>query len=361
MIGLDISSLADPESTGCQRYILNLIREMEDLKKDKNFTYFLKMSRFLKKKNIPKKELGESSINYFQPPIWLPRTIDVFHGPDARCPRYWGPFKVPTVVTIHDTFMDNDDEEVKTSNPTKRRKEFKQLSKTVDQVIVPSNSTKTDLLDTYSFSSSNINIIPEAPDPVFEPPTKKQLKGFRNTYQLPDRYILAAGSDTKRKNTLRTCKAFLNSSIPPKGKLVLYGHSYRDWLVEKLSTEAMTQIVTFEGITDEELRKLYGGSEYFVFASLYEGFGLPILEAMACGISVITSDRSSMREVGRKGSLLVNPKSKKEISEAMVKLWEDDSFRNYLEDKAKEHVKSYSWKKTTEEHIKVYEDAMNTN
>ncbi|WP_227536753.1 glycosyltransferase family 4 protein [Klebsiella michiganensis] len=164
-----------------------------------------------------------------------------------------------------------------------------------------------------------------------------------NKKQFGFNYILCVSNRKKHKNEFETLRAYKQSGLYSKMKLVFTGKPDEDILVY-INEMALTEYVHFTGfLPDNELPELYRGASGVVFVSLYEGFGLPVIEAMASGVPVVTSNTTSLREVAGKAALLVDPTNTNEIALALIKIVNDDLFRNELIKLGLEQAKKYSW------------------
>jgi len=164
--------------------------------------------------------------------------------------------------------------------------------------------------------------------------------------RLPFPYLLCVSNRKRHKNEFRVVDAFATSSLAEQLHLVFTGNPTRE-LREFIEQHHVTREVYFAGtIPEEKLPSLYGGAQALIFPSLYEGFGLPLLEAMACGTPVLTSNVTAMPEVAGDAALLVDPTSVEEISVAMRKIVSDSSLREQLQRKGRERAGQFTWSNT---------------
>lgn len=185
------------------------------------------------------------------------------------------------------------------------------------------------MLSVSALKPEQIEVVYEWVSGNFKRGTEKQIAQFKKKYKLPEKFVLAIGGIGKRKNLERIKNASKDFD------LVI---SLKDLQVD-----------------DEELPLLYSSAEALVYASLYEGFGLPVLEAMACGTPVITSNVSSMPEIAGGAAILVNPEKTDEIKRALGNVMNDQDLRNELIEKGEKRAKEFSWKKAAKETANVYE------
>ena len=226
----------------------------------------------------------------------------------------------------------------------------KTSAKRADKIVAVSNSTKKDLSRLYNIDKQKISVIYEGVDSMFHPQPAKEINRIRRRYDLNKKYFLFIGSLKKIKNVpvlLRAFAAFLEKRAGDY-QLVLVGSNY--WPDGEINAiikakKLQKKVKSLGFVSDHDLPGLYSGSSAFIMPSLYEGFGIPILESMACGTPVITSNTGSMPEIAGKAALLVNPLDTAEICKKMWLLEEDSSLRSRLIQKGLLRAKQYSWSK----------------
>ncbi len=233
----------------------------------------------------------------------------------------------------------------------------------VGQVIAVSSQTKNDLQRYFHLPDERIAVIPEAPGPLFRPSKAPALAATRRRYNLPARYVLYFGSNKPHKNLVRLVDAWATVAgrdpdvSAGRCPLVIGGHWDARYPEARDRAEALElgQRVRFIGpVAEEVLPALYGGATLFVFPSLYEGFGLPLLEAMACGTPVVCSNRSSLPEVVGDAALLVDPVDVAALADALLRLLEDTALREHLTERAIARAATFSWERAARETLEVY-------
>jgi glycosyltransferase involved in cell wall biosynthesis len=229
-----------------------------------------------------------------------------------------------------------------------------------DVIITPSEWTKQDALNYYNVPESKIKVIYEAPAPTFQPVTDPAaLQHVRQKYRLPEKFILHVATIEPRKNLSRLLDAF-GTLLPdwPDLNLVLVGK--KGWLYEaffqKLQASGLQEKVIFPGYVDElDLPAFYQLAELFVFPSLYEGFGLGPLEAMACGAPVISSNSSSLPEVVGDAGLLIDPTDTAALSQALRQVLGNAELRRDLKQRGLLQAQKFSWQRAVDKLEEVYQ------
>lgn len=231
------------------------------------------------------------------------------------------------------------------------------LVRAVKKVIVVSEYTKIRLSEMTGVSPEKIEVIYNGIDERFSPKSKEEISIAQKLLSLPsDKYILSLSSLEPRKNLHRLLEAWniICHKLPKDIWLVLAGGKGKSTVFKNLSFDSLPPRVYFTGyIPDEHLPALYSGAIAFAYVSLYEGFGLPPLEAMACGVPVITSNITSIPEVVGDAAILVNPYDVEEIADSIYKLIDDATFRERLKLTGLNRAKSFSWDKTAGQTWKI--------
>ena len=231
-----------------------------------------------------------------------------------------------------------------------------------DRIIVISDFIRSEAIQRYGLPPEKLTTIPLGVDPeiyrVYDP---QGLGPIREKYRLPESFILFVGSLEPRKNLERLLLAYqnLDESTRNEVKLVLVG--FKGWENKKLvsSIREMKSDVFYLGYAPEEdLGKIYNLARLFIYPSLYEGFGLPPLEAMACGCPVVVSNAASLPEVCGEAAYYVDPQDPNSISEGIAQVLRDDRLRHALVQKGTDRASSFTWEKSAREHLRVFEEML---
>jgi glycosyltransferase involved in cell wall biosynthesis len=284
--------------------------------------------------------------------------LDVLHSPHYTVPLRGG--GAASVVTFHDfTFLLYPE----LHEPAKRvffPAMMRQSARRATHLISDSNSTRTDLIQRWGIPGERITTVPLAAESRYQPARPQQVAEVCARYGVrPDGYLLYVGTLEPRKQVDRLVEAFALATPSLSGlELVVAGK--RGWMYDRIfarvSALGLECRVRFPGyVPDEDLPALYGGATAFVYPSRYEGFGLPVLEAMSCGVPVITTDVSSMPEVAGDAALLVRPDSVDELAGALRRVAQDPALREELRAKGLRRAQAFSWDRCARETLAVYQ------
>ncbi len=272
---------------------------------------------------------------------------------------------IPTVLTVHDLIFERFPQFHKRMNYLYLRTAMPLYCRRATAIITISEATKDDLLTFYGVDPAKITVISEAAAPQFVPQSQERIAAVRRRYALPPRYILAVGTIEPRKNLTRlvdACGPLLQEGLADA--LVLVGS--RGWLYESffqhLETLPWRDKVILPGfVADEDLPAVYGGATLTAQPSLCEGFGLPVLEAMACGSPVCASNASSLPEVAGDAARYFSPKSTEEMSETLRYLLCDPAVRQEMRQAGLQRAATFSWERTARQTMAVYERVIHSS
>lgn len=266
---------------------------------------------------------------------WLVGKVDVIHGSDWVEPSS----KYPSVTTIHDLVFKKYPDTVDPFILQTQTRRLAKIVRTNSQIIADSKSTKNDLMKIYGLKSGRIDVIYPGIDTNYKPQLKKEIVRVKKKYNLPNSYIFSLGTQEPRKNLAHLTEAVAKLDIP----LVIAGrHGWGD----------KTQTLGF--VPDSDLPALYSGAQVFAFPSIYEGFGFPVLEAMACGTPVVTSNISSLPEVAGSAGILVDPLDVGSIRRGIKQAQKS---RAKLIPLGLKQAKQFTWERCAKQVLEVYEKA----
>ena len=352
------------KGTGIGTYSYNLFKQLLNNYKENDYTFFWSGKDY-HEFNIDNNSIIMTSKrhqsffeNYYIPEFINKHNFEIYHIPQNGIGLSKN-IECKKIVTIHDLIPYIMPETVGKGYLKKFVKEMPDIIDNSDGILTVSHYSKKDILKFFpNFPKDKIFVTPLASDDSFRPLNKNLcLKDVQNKYNFSNPYILYIGGFSARKNVSGLIKAFKNSinSLNSKLTLVIVG-ALRDEgkqmidLVNDLNIE--NEIIFTDFVEDSYLPILYNGCEVFVYPSYYEGFGLPPLEAMSCKVPVITSNITSIPEVVSDCGILINPSNSDSLSNALVKILNDENLKENLAKKGYERSKKFSWKNTS---IKTFE------
>jgi len=356
IIGVDGNEANVEKKVGVSVYTLNLLNYFK-----KNSDRLTRFKIFLKKKPLFHLPSSSSYFSYeiiygrflwsqiFLPLRLLKKDIDVFFSPAHYGPRFC---PIPLVVTIHDLSYIYYPNEFLKKDLYRLKNWTGYTIKAAKKIIAVSNSTKNDLIKIYKVPSQKIKVIYNG---------FNQYKGIKvsslRERKLQKPYILYIGTLQPRKNLINLIRSFYKfNQIYTKFELIIAGK--KGWLYQKIFEEVKNlgiedKVFFTDYVTDHQLVYLYQNAFCLVMPSFYEGFGLPILEAMHFSCPVLASFSSSLPEVGGEACLYFNPEDINDLTEKLIKLNNDLFLREKLIEKGKKRIKLFSWKKCAQETLKI--------
>lgn len=281
--------------------------------------------------------------------------VNLYHATDFVLPPIHK--KTKSIVTIHDLSYIRVPEAASPSLKAYLDVVVPRSLNRATHIHAVSETTRQDLITLYNIPPEKISVIFNAVESHFKPITPS--KEIFEKYHIPNvPYIITVGTVQPRKNYSRLVKAVAQLRTRHDIHLVVVGG--RGWLEDEfyatIRDAKMTDYVHLTGfVADEDLPALYTGAIAMAFPSLYEGFGIPILEAMACGVPVVSSNSSSLPEVAENAALLIDPYSVDEVLEALERVITDHSMRNMLIQRGFEQAKKFSWDTSASQLLQLYQ------
>lgn len=350
-IGIYARGLSE-KSGGVKVYINELTKAIINNigKKDELFIFHsLKEGAFSEKKNV-KEIMLKSKNKLYSDFIEAPKEINKHNLDVVFFPKNVIPYgiKAKKILTIHDLayYMPKYDA-YKFSDTVYMKKMIKSSCKRADKIIAVSENTKNDLINILNVPQDKISVVHEGADKKFKKiKDKKILSEVRKKYKLDNPFIFYAGSISPRKNIKRLVKVFNDIHDNVKMDLVITGNKLWNNDEEMKAIKKNSRIKVFGFVPEDHLPVLYNLASAYVYPSLYEGFGLPILEAQACGCPILASNASSLPEVAGKGALYFDPYNEEDLSYAIIKITKDQNLRRSLIKEGLKNSKNFSWDKT---------------
>ncbi|NDJ85644.1 MAG: glycosyltransferase family 4 protein [Chloroflexi bacterium] len=264
----------------------------------------------------------------------------------------------PTVLTVHDLIFKLFPEHHKSLNHIFLNRAMPLFVKRADAIITISLASKRDLVTHYNVPPEKITVVYEAAAPDFAPPTPEAIARVRQHYQLPENYLLVVGTIEPRKNYSRLVTALMRLRERHIDlKLVVVGR--KGWLYDEFfqtirDLQAEEHVIFPGYVPDDDLPAVYGAATIAVMPSLYEGFGLPVLEAMACGTPVVSSDAASLPELGGEVARYFAPTDLEAMIDTLQSVLDDDTLRQEMSAAGPAQAARFSWDRTAQETLAVY-------
>ena len=326
-----------------QLYIQNLRGDASELKKSPFSKLEIPLPGAKNYKDIVTKlRVKEILTNYDM--LHIPHNYEV-----VACPE-------KTLVTIHDAMFFSYPEDFLGHNVA--RNNYPKLAKNCKAIVTCSESSKSDIVNYMNIHPEKVTVIPWGISTEIYYPELKEILGFNlNAFKLQRPYFMMVSCNTGRKNTLsllRAYKLFLHTN--PEHDLVLVWNKPPSEIISEFYKEIQTERIHFlSGIDTNKLRSLYSGATATFFPSKYEGFGLPILESMACGTPVVTCRNSSLSEVGGEVALYTDPNNLEQMADFMLQFENASINISELKEKSLVHAAQFKWSRCADQYVQFYQ------
>ena len=368
-IAIDAHSVGN-QLAGNETYAVNLIEALAEVDQSNQYTLYVtrqsaidrfanRWPNFKVKRTVPHTPLVRIPVTLSAELRRNP--VDVLHvqytaPPLAPC---------PVVVTIHDLSFEHLPETFNRRSRAQLRLTVRHTARKAAQILTLSEFSRRDIVDTYRIAPDRVSVTPAAAPSHFKPiEDETELRKIREIYGIERDYILSVSSIQPRKNLIRLIEAYSSlRGSRPEGKLpqlVLVGK--RAWLDNETFRAAQRHSanndIAFTGyVAEKDLPALYSGATCFVYPSFFEGFGLPILEAMQCGAPVIGGNRTSIPEVVGNAGLLFDPFNTNSLVQALTRMLDNSEYRAALRILGLERARQFDWKQTARMTLQAYQKA----
>ncbi|MBC9784850.1 glycosyltransferase family 4 protein [Heliobacterium chlorum] len=356
-IGIDARAAIWYRGTGIGTYTYQLCRHLYDVCKQEELRFFWPGDEF-RNLHITQDDVFrqvEQNKDRFWEEIHIPQVIqkeniDLYHVPQNGIGLPY-PKECPLVATIHDLIPYIYPETVGKGYLKIFLEEMPRILEVVDHVIAPSHCTARDLEQIAGVPRSKITVIYEAAEPIYQPMDREQARLFmKERFSVDKPYILYVGGFSPRKNIRLLIHAFhqVRPYLPEEYCLIIPGKQSKEYndLESMVAALRLQEHIRFLGFVNvDELPWIYNGASVFVYPSLYEGFGLPPIEAMACGTPTLVSNVSSLPEVAGDGALLFSPIRTEQLSELIYAVLTDPELAAELGRKGLQRARCFSWRR----------------
>ena len=358
-----------PKRVGSSEFCFQLLKKLYELDKANNYIVYLpqeptadmpKEIASWKYKVIPNKKLW--TIFGLSKNLIKEKNLDLFFSPTHYSPLF---SSCPQIISILDVSYKLFPEMFPKKDLLKLALWGKLSIRRAKKIITISNSSKNDIINEYRILANKVEVIPLGIKDVNASDMNKSE--FIEKYNLKNPYVLFVGTLQPRKNIAKLIEAFAklkteNLKLKTSLDLVIVGRKGWDYekILEAPDKFGVSERVKFlEDVTNEDLPLFYKNAEVFVLPSLYEGFGLPILEAMQYDCPVVTSNVSSLPEAGGDAAIYFDPNNAEDIAEKIEKVISDPKLREEMVRKGKEQIKKFSWEKSAKDVIRIFETINN--
>lgn len=317
-------------------------------------------------------KLPSSTFGHLLPSLWrvngitadLRRdNIDLFHGLSNELPLNIGRSGIPSVVTIHDVIFRHYPQFYKPIDRKIYDYKFAKAAREATRVIAISQCTRRDIVNSYGIPIEKIDVVYQGCDPSFSRPvTEAEIQAMRKKYGIDGPYFVTIGTVESRKNQLLAVKAL--RGLPDDISLVIVGRAtpYADEIRRYIAANSLTTRVKWiEGAPFADLPVLYRGAIFSTYTSLFEGFGLPVIESLSAGIPVIVASGSCLEEAGGPRTPAIRPDDVDALVHFGSKMIFDQKYREFVGEGGRQYVSRFNEETFTKQVIDVYHKALNHN
>lgn len=286
--------------------------------------------------------------------------LDLLHSPDFIPPAFG---YRRSVITVHDLNFLYYPKFLTAESRRYYNQQIEWAVQRADHILADSHSAQVDLITLLNVSSEKVTVVHLAADPAFCPLSKKEARRIAAQHDLKSGFLLFVGTLEPRKNIpglLRAYRLLLDEAVTTAPLVLVGGMGWLyDEVFERVEALCLTEHVRFlHDVPDADLPGLYNAASVLVTPSFYEGFGLPALEAMACGTPVVVAERASLPEVVGEAGLLVNPDDPEDIAHALIRVLTEDSLRAQMRKQGLAQAARFTWERTARETLAVYQEVL---
>jgi len=361
-----LSGQAGYRSAGVHQYIHYLLRHLAEVANDTRITVLLGKGvlpagvslNAVRSRWSTDRPLMRTMWEQLAQPLVLHRIrADLAHGPVLAAPLFTDR---PTVITVHDLSFVRFPYLFRPANRLYLTVMARLSARRARRLIAVSAHTASETTRLLNVPRDRIDVVYHGVDPAFRPLPADEVETFRRRHGLPDRFVLSVGTLEPRKNHARLVEAF-ERVRDGRTRLVLVGG--KGWLYDdlfaKVETLGLQDDVTFAGyVPQKDLPLWYNAAEAFAYPSLYEGFGLPVIEAQACGTPVLTSNLPPLTEAAGDAALEVDAYNVNDIATELERLLGDEALQHDLQERGLAHAGQFAWSRTARETLEVYRRAV---
>ena len=315
--------------------------------------YFPKNEYFAYSPKLSEREIrivGITPKNKFLWRSWLIKNdlkrdgIQIYHGLSNELPFGKMPSGIKMVVTIHDLIFERYPKLYPFFDRIIYKIKFRKACQNADAVVAVSEQTKRDIIDFYGINPEKIHVIYQDCDAAFqEKQSSEQIEKIKEKYQIKKKYILSVGTIIERKNQASLVAAFHQLNLSNYELILVGSHSkYQDEIEKYIQENNIQHVKILNKVPFQDLPAIYQGSELFVYPSFFEGFGIPIVEALHSGIPVVAATGSCLEEAGGEGALYANPLDINDLADKILQILVNKDLRKQLIEAGQKHVEQFS-------------------
>lgn len=270
--------------------------------------------------------------------------IQIYHGLSNELPFGKMPSGIKTVVTIHDLIFERYPKLYPFFDTLIYKVKFRKACKNADAVVAVSEQTKRDIVDFYGINPAKIHVIYQDCDVAFQEKLNvEQLEKVKEKYQIKKKYILSVGTIIERKNQAMLVAAFHQLNLSNYELILVGGHSkYQDQIEKYIKENRVHHVKILNKVPFQDLPAIYQSAELFVYPSFFEGFGIPIVEALHSGVPVVAATGSCLEEAGGEGALYANPLDINDLADKILQVLVNKKLKNQLVEAGQKHIKQFS-------------------
>ncbi|MCB8994092.1 MAG: glycosyltransferase family 4 protein [Bacteroidales bacterium] len=307
--------------------------------------------------NIIYRQMGSVWRSGFMGRTIASKHIDIFHGLSNELPLDIKKSNAVSILTIHDLIFMRYPELYRSTDRAIYKSKFHRSCRQADRVVAISEQTKEDIIHFFNIKPEKIRVIYQGCSPLYYEKAGQDFKQrVKQKYSLPEKYILYVGTIEERKNLLQLVKAIHEYKIDVPLIVVGRPTPYHEKVIEYISQKKVSNIQFLRDVLQEDLPSIYQMAEVFVYPSSFEGFGIPILEALNSGTPVITGTGGCLQETGGPDTIYVNPQKTEEIAASINQLLDNSELRRKMIEAGYIHARGFREERTANEIMKLYKE-----
>lgn len=352
-IGIDTTSVAQPRIVGISRFVVNLVANLAAMPNDDEYYLCYRPRALRHPRRIWRPRDPRFHVRLLQEPFnqRLVRMLDVYHATDQRLPHYYD--RVPFLGTLHDVFYLSQPDAGSTRTRTRWQARYHDVAARARLIMTLSEFSKAEIVRLLNVSPQRVRVVPLAPSAGYAPQPPELIAAVRRRYGLEHPYILFGGGFGRRKNPLGALRAFAQAlpRLPADVGLALSGVGgplEADVRAYIRDTGLTARVKLLGFVPDADHPALISGCLLYFFPSLLEGFGLPALEAMACGAPLLSSSTTSLPEACGDAAVLVDPSDEAALAAALVELALDPTLRAMLIERGRRRAQEFTWRRVAQ-------------